>query len=112
MELRQFVKNALVDIIGAVTDAQQEVTSGEVVPEANTYLKTIDTGITQLQPVEFEVAVTTESSTGSEAKLNVVAAFVGGGIKGHSGSDTGHVAKLRFRIPVMLPVHPESSLSE
>jgi hypothetical protein len=35
--------------------------------------------------------------------LNVVAAFVGGGVRGQIDSSTGHVARLKFKIPIELP---------
>ena len=70
-----------------------------------TPLKSVETGINEIQSIEFEVTVTTEKHAGSEAKLNVVAAFVGGGIKGQSDSGSGHASRLRFKVPVRLPRH-------
>lgn len=43
-----------------------------------------------------------DEQSGSEAKLNVVAAIVGGNVKGESGKAAGHSATLRFRVPVRL----------
>lgn len=103
MELRTFIKKALLDIVGGVTDAQTELENGEIVPAIVDSFKSVETGISDIQSVEFEVAVTTENHKGSEAKLNVVAAVVGGGVKGQSGSGSEHVARLHFRVPVRLP---------
>lgn len=105
MELRTFIKEALVDIVGGVTDAQSEIERGQIVPPVSGSFKSVETGISEIQSVEFEVAVTTESRKGSEAKLSVVAAVVGGGIKGQSDSGSEHVARLRFKVPVKLPRH-------
>ena len=105
MELRKFIKEALVDIIGAVTDAQAEIELGEIVPDVGDTFKSVETGINEVQSIDFEVTVTTEKHAGSEAKLNVVAAIVGGGVKGQSDSGTEHASRLRFKVPVRLPRH-------
>ncbi len=104
MELREFTKQALVDIVGTVEDAQKSTPSGTVVPaDVVQNFRAVDSGVSQLQAIEFEVTVRVDDRRGSEAKLSVVAAVVGGGIKGESSRSGGHVATLRFRIPIRLP---------
>lgn len=103
MELRQFVSRALCDIVNGVKDAQQETDKGTIVPHVSSSFKSVETGISALTAIEFEVTVKTDERAGSEAKLSVVAAFVGGSVKGESGNSSGHAAKLTFRIPVKLP---------
>ena len=103
MELRAFVTRALCDIVNGVKDAQKETEKGTVIPDvANTY-KAIESGITDLTSIGFEVTVKTDERAGSEAKLSVVAAIVGAGVKGESESTKGHAAKLSFRVPVKFP---------
>ena len=103
MNLRDFIKEAIVDIIGGVEDAQDTLKNGKVVPDVLNNYKSVETGISHIQTVEFEVSVTANEKSGNEAKLNVVAAIVGGGIKGQSDSSAGHAAKLKFKIPIELP---------
>lgn len=103
MELRQFVSRALCDIINGVIDAQSETVNGVIVPVVANNYKSIETGVSDLTSIEFEVSVKSDERAGSEAKLSVVAAIVGGSVKGESGSTSGHVAKLSFRVPVRLP---------
>ncbi len=50
LELRIFIKTALLDIIGGVIDAQDEITSGHIVPN----------GISELKSVDFEVSDSAE----------------------------------------------------
>lgn len=100
MELRNFVKQALCDIAGAVKDAQAEIQGAEIAPDVGLSFKAVETGISQVQTIEFEVAVNTEKKSGSAAKLNVVAAIVGGGVSGNSGDSTAHAATLRFKVPI------------
>ena len=60
-------------------------------------------GISEVQAIEFEVTVRADERAGSHAKLNVVAAVIGGSVKGESGKSGVHAATLRFKIPVRLP---------
>jgi len=109
MNLRDFIREALTDIVGAVEDAQNAIKNGTIVPEVSDNFKCVETGISNFQPIEFEVSVITDEKSGSEAKLSVVAAVVGGNIKGQSNTSSGHVAKLRFKIPVSLPIQPKEA---
>ncbi|ENM3843991.1 hypothetical protein EFU12_003448, partial [Vibrio cholerae] len=103
MELRTFVKETLKDILGGIHDAQQEIEQGVIVPALNEEgWKGLETGLTSYQAIDFEVSVNAVEKEGSEAKLNVVAAVIGGGIKGDSSSVAEHTAKLAFKIPVQL----------
>jgi len=103
MELRQFISKALCDIVNGIKDAQKETDKGTIVPHATTNAKAVEAGISDLTSIEFEVTVKTDERTGSEAKLNVVAAIVGGSVKGESGNSSGYASKLSFRVPVKLP---------
>lgn len=104
MELREFVKSSLRDIIGGVSDAQNEIEKGEIVPSLNeSTFSTIESGVTSYQTIEFEVAVNTVEREGTEAKLNVVAAVIGGSVGGSSSNDLAHAAKLAFKVPIRFP---------
>ncbi|WP_395213250.1 hypothetical protein [Vibrio furnissii] len=108
MELRAFIKESIKDIMGGVYDAQLEIEYGEVVPKSSTKLSVIETGLTSIQAIDFEVSVNVVENAGSEAKLNVVAAVVNGGVKGNSSNSSGHTATLSFKVPVKMPVHNQS----
>ncbi|MEZ8057221.1 hypothetical protein [Vibrio splendidus] len=104
MELRDFIKSSLKDIIGGVTDAQNEIEKGEIVPKINeSSFSFLQSDISSVQAIEFEVAVNTIEREGSEAKLNVVAAVIGGSVGGNSSNDSTHAAKLSFKVPVRFP---------
>jgi len=103
MELKNFIKEAIKDIMGAVEEAQNEINNGEVVPYSGSEYKAIELGVNDLQAIEFEVTVSADEKEGSSAKLSVVAAVIGGNLQGKSDSSSGHAAKLKFRIPVRLP---------
>lgn len=103
MELKDFVSHAICDIVNGVQDAQVQLPQGSVVPAVRNSYKSVETGISDITSIQFEVSVTADERKGSEAKLNVVAAFVGGGVKGDSGSSSSYAAKLSFRVPVKFP---------
>ena len=103
MELRKFISQTLLDIVGAVEDAQSQTPEGCVVPSLVQTFTAVQHGVSEIQAIEFEVTVRADERAGSEAKLNVVAAIVGGNVKGESGKSGGHAATLKFRVPVRLP---------
>jgi hypothetical protein len=106
MELREFIKAALLDITGAVVDARKELPEGhgEIVPAARNNYRSVETGISDFQVVEFDVAVRIDDSKSSGAKLTVKAAIFGGGeVQGASESSRGQDARIKFRIPIKLP---------
>lgn len=104
MELKSFIKEALKDIIEGIQEAQQETKGGVIVPSVNeTEYRNAETGFTSFQKIEFEVTVNAVEKEGSEAKLNIVAAVIGGHVKGDNSNTSGHAAKLSFKIPVKLP---------
>ena len=104
MELRKFISTSLKDILGGISDAQSEIKTGAVVPEIQENWGTVETGLTSYQSVEFEVCVNAVEKEGSEAKLSVVAAVIGGHVKGDSSQTATHSATLKFRVPVRAPV--------
>jgi hypothetical protein len=103
MELRRFISQALQDIIGGVEDAQKVVHPGAVVPSITKTFKAVEHGVSEIQAVDFEVTIRADERAGSEARLSVVAAVVGGRVRGESGKSGGHAATLRFKVPVRLP---------
>lgn len=70
MELKDFVKEAFKDILNAVSEAQDEITNGEIVPQTNTSIATINTGVSNIQTVDFEVTVSADETTGSKTKCS------------------------------------------
>jgi hypothetical protein len=102
MELREFISKSLLDIHGALSDVDA-VAPGTVIRSfTNTTPAFVGLGVTNIQCVDFEVLVRADEHAGSEAKLSVVAAFVGGAVKGDSGTKSGHSATLRFKVPIDL----------
>jgi len=104
--LCNFVSAALRDILAGVKDAQDHISEngGEIVPKLprGTH-QSVELGVYELQPVEFDLMVTVERGKGSAASIGVLGGIIGGGIKGESSASNQHVNRLKFKIPVRFP---------
>lgn len=100
MELKDFIKKALTEIIEGVSESQKEIKNAQVIPNLNTNVEVAKTGLSQVQKIEFEVAVNVVEEEGIEAKLSVMNVFIGGQVKGGSTSSSGYSSKIKFGVPV------------
>ncbi len=102
VELRTFISATLLDIIGGVKDAQEKSDLDTIVPEVDDTFQSLEAGISNIQVIDFEVTVNADERSGTETKINVVAAILGGSTKAGSDKAGGHAATLKFRVPVRL----------
>lgn len=120
MELQEFIKQSIVQIINGVIDAQKEVVDkGASINPSGLHLKndqvkghaiTNDGNVTQ--HIEFDVAVTTTEGTGTKGGIGVVAGVLALGSQGQSSESTQAVSRLKFTIPVLLPAHHRSDAED
>jgi len=103
MILSKFISKSLLDIMTALDEVEKKK-PGTVITNFTKTPEFVKMGVTEIQSVEFEVMVRADEKSGSEAKLSVVAAIVGGNVKGESGKAEGQSATLRFRVPLNLGV--------
>jgi len=113
MELRTFIKTTLLDIVGAIKEAQKELGGSIIVPGgvANDFRST-EQGISPLQVITFEISVEADESKGKEGKLGVVSSFVSAGVAGKSSTDKRSANVIKFLIPVHLPTSGIVDLEE
>lgn len=92
MELKEFIKRSLLDVVNAVEEANQEKNRFGF-----TSHKDLETG-ERGQKVEFDISVIVDKSSGSDATGGIKVAFVnlGGGLKESETSQNVH--KLKFEI--------------
>lgn len=119
MELKDFIKAAITDIVEAVKEAQDSVKEiATIAPytEGNkvTHIKTPD-GYANISNIDFDVAVTAETTEGSsggiKGGITVAGIFhVGGNDNEETVEKYQNVSRIRFTIPVLLP--HASSLEE
>lgn len=113
MELKEFVKAALTDIVEAVKETQEEVkeyaTIAPLVIEGKrTDCVLMENGVARISNVDFDVAVTTESSEqgrgGGKAAIQVAGLFkIGAEAKQDTEEKTQNLSRIKFSIPVLLP---------
>lgn len=113
MELKEFIKTALVDIISAVKETQEEVkeyaTIAPLLPSGEKTSSVIMRGgVAHISNIDFDVAVTTETKenaeAGIEAGIKVASIFnFGAGSKDSATETSQNISRIRFTIPVLLP---------
>lgn len=113
MDLKEFVRETLVQIATGVKDAQSEVRAmGGIVNPAtqnpstsgNSYFASVDE-LHHVFLVDFDVAVTVAENTGTnaQAKLNV-ATILSLGAGGQSANSSAASNRLTFKVPLALPL--------
>lgn len=117
MDLKEFVRETLVQIAAGVKDAQSEVrTLGGIVNPAtqnpstsgSSYFASVD-DLHHVFLVDFDVAVTVAENTGTNAhaKLNV-ATILTLGAGGQSANSSAATNRLTFKVPLALPLDEPS----
>ncbi|RKE03453.1 MULTISPECIES: hypothetical protein [Marinifilum] len=104
MELKDFIKNSLVEIVNGVREAQEATKElgATVSPEINRRATTVSSE--NIRTVEFNVAVTTTDEAKAGAGIKVASILkVGGDVKEINSS----VSTIRFEIPIVLPLCQE-----
>lgn len=113
MELKEFIKQVLVDISEGIEDAQLELRGTAFVAPRRTSGKDSSSvytthGYLDVSNVDFDVAVTSESSEKNTDKVSGgvrVFDFVhlGGGLKGENSILSQNVSRVKFSIPMIYP---------
>lgn len=115
MELEDFIKKSLVQIVTAVKTAQKEIedSGGAINPTGLTFWPkqltgekfTDDGNITQ--NVHFDVAVTAVENKEIKGGIGVFVGAVGIGSQGESNVSTQAASRIKFTIPVLFPGHQQ-----
>ncbi|MDA3926928.1 MAG: hypothetical protein PF904_19805 [Kiritimatiellae bacterium] len=106
MNLKDFVKQTLVDIVGAINEASEELKgSGATVNPVE--LKTARNGNPKefpiLHEVEFDVAVLAQEGKEAKGGIGIVVASVCLGFQGRSETNASTHSRIKFKIPLLLP---------
>lgn len=113
MELKHFISETLSQLIDGVVDAQSKVQSsgGRVSPHVRTPhdSKSIY-GITNdklpVVFVDFDISIEAQEGTGTKGSVGVVAGIFALGSHGESRESSQSSNKIKFSIPVALPLQP------
>jgi hypothetical protein len=109
MELREFVKAALVEVIAGIRDAQETEFGAYIVPRSDGGHKYAsndrfsESARLKSTIVDFDIALTTEDSSSVGAGGGIKVLGVGAGVKGDKASRDMAVSRIQFAIPLLLP---------
>lgn len=113
MELKEFIKTALVDIVQSVRETQEIVKDyATIVPFTkrgdNDSSVLTEQGVANISKIDFDIAVTTgtkeESKNGADAGIRVAGILnIGIGSKEDSAKNAQNISRIQFSIPVLLP---------
>lgn len=120
MKLGDFVRETIVEIVRGVSEADAQVKSLAGIvnppPRGSQGLSHIGSdpsspegGVRRLETVTFDVAVTVSSETGTRGGIAVVAGFLGAASEGRSSKGLENVSRVKFGVPVALPVGVRSA---
>jgi len=109
MELREFVKESLVQVVRGISDAQETVadSGAEIAPASSRIygnrkdLAYSDAGV--IENVSFDVAVTVSSDAATKGGVGIFVAPIALGTRGESKRQDTTVSRIQFSVPVVLP---------
>jgi hypothetical protein len=108
VNLQDFIKTALVEIVSGVADAKSEIEKcGGAVGSIQTFGATssmkVDSLGRQIHLVEFDIALTDASATDTKGGIGVFLGSVGLGSQGASHGESSSHSRIKFTVPLVLP---------
>lgn len=110
MELDDFVKSVLVKVLSGVREAQKDESVGAfIVPggdgghEYPKNARVSSSARLKSTIIDFDVAVTVESSDKAAGGGGLKIAGIGADLKGESTNKDTRVSRIQFGVPIMLP---------
>ena len=111
MELKEFIKTAIADITGAVSELQNELENGAIVspslpnPISNTTVIDPDNDKVnrRISQIDFDVAITVGDTATKEAGGKLGIQIISAKIGGESQTHSENISRMSFSIPVVLP---------
>jgi hypothetical protein len=109
MELGEFVRDALVQLVSGVSAAQRDAAASGARIAPQVRISMDSTGLLEegtnrpLHLVEFDIAITATEEKGKSAKIGVLSAALSIGGEGHAGKHSELVSRVRFRVPIAYP---------
>ena len=113
MELKDFVKETLVEISQGVSEAQNEQTNSLINPRLKTNESNVKSillaedgtgrgvkGGRLLDYVEFDVAITIDNNTKTKGKISVLFGAVNLSSQGASENKDTSISRVKFKVPV------------
>ena len=110
MELNQFIKEVLTNIVSGIRSAQEQegvgpfvVPSGDSGHDYATHSRFSNSAQLKSTIVDFDIALTVEESGKTAGGGVLKVAGIGASVSGESSSKDTKVSRIQFSIPVLLP---------
>jgi hypothetical protein len=109
MELKDFISDTIYQIVSGLADAQSRIAdlnNASINPDSMkwTDAENMSQG-RRIKDIEFDVAVSVETSGSAGAKLSVpvIGALVGGKLEASTNSSNNCISRVKFSVPVRWP---------
>ncbi len=112
MQLKDFIKESLSQIINGIAETQKEVLPHNAEISPYIPVENIKTSEKKMKPfytwqhatpVKFDIAVTAEETTGTKGGVGVVAGVFALGSQGKTDNLNSSISRIQFEIPIILP---------
>lgn len=108
MNLEDFIKTALTEIVAGVAAARTEMqkhggNAGSIASYGDSKGVRTDAEGRQIQLVEFDIALADASSTDTKGGIGVFLGAVGLGSQGASHGESTTTSRIKFSVPLVLP---------
>lgn len=111
MELREFIKTTLTEIIGGVRDARGKMTidtdgriGSDLVHDFSPDNQiVIDSDARVVSMVEFDIVLARSDSQDSKSGIGVFLGSLGAGTQGASHGENSEHSRIKFSVPVVFP---------
>ena len=100
MELKEFIKETLNDIIDGVREAQQGSSKDVAI---NPRIKKVSDFTREIQYVEFDIAISELNEDGASGRIGVGVPIIGANGSVSSGKQTEEATRIRFKVGVKFP---------
>lgn len=113
MELKEFVTDALRQILDGVKTAQEHAANcgGSINPGLETtreaYFRDAEGHLLPILSVEFDLAVVAEEGTNSKGGIGVVASVLKVGGEKEAKKMSQSTTRIKFSVPIVLPRQPD-----
>ncbi len=108
MELKEFIKNTLIEISTAIKESQSKLRdTGTIINPSSIYNDFISidgNGRRKVSEINFDIAISTEEKEDNTTGLSVVTGFFGAGNVIKEGLNTSLINRIQFKIPISFPI--------
>lgn len=107
MELKEFVKLTVSEVVLAISELQDELTSSVILNPSSVsdgYVDIDGKGKRIVSNIDFDVVVTTENKDDERKGLSVVTGLLGAGITTKDSNINSLTNRIQFKIPISYPV--------